>query len=163
MNWALKILPIIGSLLGGPLSGVAVQAVGKALGIENTTEEKVKQVLSSGSLTVEQMASLQAAEAELKVKIAELGIKLEELDVRDRESAREMQIRVGSFVPHLIGLLFVGEYLYIVNCLLSGEMKLWENATLTMILGGLTSGVAMILGFYFGASHAKASEVKPNG
>jgi len=45
--------------------------------------------------------------------------------------------------------------------LLTGQMKLWENSTLTMLLGGVTSGVAMILGYYFGASHtAPVPELK---
>jgi hypothetical protein len=63
-------------------------------------------------------------------------------------------------VPHVIAILFVGFYLVIVALLLDGSMKLWENSTLTMILGTLTSGVAMILGYYFGSSAVQPSTDK---
>jgi hypothetical protein len=32
-------------------------------------------------------------------------------------------------------------------------MKLWSDPTLTLLLGGLTSGFTAVLGFYFGAAH----------
>lgn len=153
MEWLKQILPTIGSLLGGPLGGAAVSAVAGVLGISEPTQDKIQKALSSGQLTAEQMAALQAADLQLKTKMAELGIEAEKLQQVDRASARQMQVATGSMVPHILAVLFVAFYLLIVAMLLTGQMKLWENSTLTMLLGGVTSGVAMILGFYFGASH----------
>ena len=161
MGWIKSILPTIGGLLGGPLGSAAVTAAADALGLSDKSKQAVEKALSSGNLTPEQMAALQAADANLKVKMAELGIKAEELAAADRKSAREMQVQTKSFVPATLALMFVGFYLTIVALLLTGEMKLWENnGTLTMLLGGLTSGVAMILGFYFGSSHSQAADPK---
>jgi len=39
-------------------------------------------------------------------------------------------------------------------------MKLWENPTLTLLLGGLTTGFTSVLSFYFGASHTPATTEK---
>jgi len=153
MEWLKQILPTIGNLLGGPLGGAAVSAVAGVLGISEPTQDKIQKALSSGQLTPEQMAALQAADLQLKTKMAELGIEAEKLQQVDRASARQMQVSTGSMVPHILAILFVAFYLLIVSMLLTGQMKLWENSTLTMLLGGVTSGVAMILGFYFGASH----------
>lgn len=152
MDWIKNILPTIGNLIGGPLGGAAVSAVAEVLGISEPTKEKIEKALTSGQLTPEQMAALQAADTQLKTRMAELGIKAEELATADRASARQMQIATGSHVPHILAVLFVGFYLGIVALLLEGSMKLWENSTLTMLLGGVTSGVTMILGYYFGAS-----------
>lgn len=155
MDWLGKILPTIGSLLvpGGPMIGAAVEAVGSALGLSEKTEKTVTEALSSGRLTPEAMQALKQADIDLKVKLEELGIKTEELVVKDRQSARQMQISTGSIVPHIIAVLFIGFYLTIIAMLLTGAMKLWENSTLTMLLGGLTSGVVGILGYYYGSSH----------
>jgi hypothetical protein len=160
MSWISKVLPTIGTLLGGPLGGIAVDAVGKVLGMSDATSDTVKKVLTSGNLSAEQIAALQAADLQLKTKMAELGIEAEKLAQVDRASAREMQVQAKSLVPSILAILFVGFYLTIVSLLLTGTMKLWENSTLTMLLGGVTSGVTMILGFYFGASHASQNADK---
>lgn len=153
MSFLSSLLPTIGNLIGGPLGGMAIDCAAKALGMSDATADKVQKALTSGNLTVEQIAALQAADLQLKTRMAELGIESEKLLTADRDSARKMQIATGSVVPHILAVSFVLFYLAIVAMLLTGQMKLWENSTLTMLLGGVTSGVAMILGYYFGASH----------
>ena len=155
MDWLKKALPTLGSMLipGSPLIGAAVEAVGGALGLTEKTEQSVKDALSSGRLTPEGMESLKKLDNDFRIRLEEIGVKVEELVVKDRESARQMQIATGSVVPHIIAVLFIGFYLTIIAMLLTGTMKLWENSTLTMLLGGLTSGVVGILGYYYGSSH----------
>ena len=160
MDWIKSILPTIGGLLGGPLGSAAASAAADALGLSDKSKDSVQKFLNSGNISTEQMAALQQADAQLKIRMQELGIKAEELAVADRASAREMQIATGSIIPHVLAVLFIGFYLVMVALLLTGSMKLWENSTLTMILGTLTSGVGMILGYYFGASAAQPDQKK---
>lgn len=156
MDWIKSILPTIGGLLGGPLGSAAASAAADALGLSDKSKDAVQKFLGSGNITTEQMAALQQADAQLKIRMQELGIKAEELAVEDRASARKMQTITGSMVPHIIAIMFIGTYLCIIAMLLTGTMKLWsENPTLTMLLGGMTAGVAAILGFYFGAAHTQ--------
>jgi hypothetical protein len=134
--------------------GVAVEAVGSALGLSEKTEKTVRDVLTSGRLTPEAMQALKQADNDLRVKLEELGIQAEELAVKDRGDARAMQVATKSNIPHVIAVMYIGAFLLIVAMLLTGTMKLWENnSTLTMILGSFTSGAAMILGYYYGSSH----------
>jgi hypothetical protein len=160
MNWVKSILPTIGTLLGGPLGGAAVEAVGKALGMSEATTDKVQKALSSGNLSADQMAALQSADIELKTRMAELGIDAEKLAQADRESARNMQVQTGSWVPASLAVVLTICYLTIICCLLTGDMKLWENPTLTLLLGGLTTGFTSVLSFYFGASHTYPTDKK---
>ncbi len=155
MDWIKTILPTIGSLLvpGGPLVGAAIEAVGNALGLADKTQDSVKAALASGALTAEGMAALKQADADLKLKLAEMGIKAEELSGKDRADARAMQTSMGSWVPPALAMTLTISYLGIVCALLTGDMKLWSDPTLTLLLGGLTSGFTAVLGFYFGASH----------
>jgi len=161
MNWIKSILPTIGTLLGSPLAGAAVEAVGKALGMSEATTDKVQKALSSGNLSADQMAALQAADIQLKTRMAELGIDAEKLAQADRESARTMQVRTGSWVPASLAVVLTICYLTIICCLLTGDMKLWEeNPTLTLLLGGLATGFTSVLSFYFGASHIYPTDKK---
>ena len=153
MDFLKKLLPTIGHLLGGPLGGAAIEAAGKALGLSDATADKVQKALTSGNLTAEQIAALQAADIQLKARMAELGIDAEKLAQEDRASARKMQTNTGSWVPAALAMTLTGSYLTIICLLLTGDMKLWSDPTLTLLLGGLTSGFTAVLGFYFGSSH----------
>lgn len=160
MSFLSKLLPTIGSLLGGPLGGAAVEAVGKALGMSEATTDKVQRALTSGNLTAEQIAALQAADMQLKTRMAELGIDAEKLAAEDRANARAMQVSTRDWVPATLAMVLTTCYLVIICMLLTGDMKLWSDPTLTLLLGGLTSGFTAVLGFYFGASHKQPDQPK---
>lgn len=157
MEWVSKILPTIGTLLGGPLGGLAAEAVGKVLNIEGPTTEKIQRALASGNLSAEQMAALQAADINLKTKMAELGIEAEKLNQLDRSSARKMQTTTGSWVPSVLAMTVTVGYFAILIGLMTGDLKLWDNPAMTILLGALTTAWGSMTAFYYGASH------QPNG
>jgi hypothetical protein len=152
MDWLNKIIPTIGSLLGGPLGGAAASAAADALGLSDKSKAAVQRALGGG-LTPEQMASLQAADVAFKQKLAELGIEAEKLAQADRADARAMQVATNSRVPAILAFTLIGTFLTIICCLLTGDMKLWDNQTLTMLLGQLTGAVTAVTAYYYGASH----------
>ena len=152
MDWLNKIIPTIGGLLAGPLGTAAATAAADALGLSDKSKAAVERALGGG-LTPEQMASLQAADVAFKQKLAELGIEAEKLAQVDRADARAMQVATGSWVPAAMGFILVGTFLVVVCCLLTGDMKLWDSQTLTMLLGQLTGAVTAVIAFYYGASH----------
>jgi len=160
MNWIKSILPTIGTLLGGPLGGAAVEAAAKALGMSDATADKVQRALTSGNLTAEQMAALQAADLNLKTRMAELGIDAERLAQEDRASARKMQTATGSWVPPVLACVVTAGFFGILFGLLTGDLKLWESTTLSLLIGSLSTAFSAVLAFYYGASHTKPEEKK---
>jgi hypothetical protein len=160
MDWIKSILPTIGTLLGGPLGGVAVSAVGKALGMSDATSDKVQKMLSSGTLNADQMAALQAADLQLKTRMAELGIDAEKLAQADRASARRMQADTGSWVPAALAVTVTVGYFGILIGLMTGDLKLWDNSAMTLLLGALTTAWGSIVAFYYGASHIQPDQKK---
>jgi hypothetical protein len=88
MDWLKSIAPTIASALGGPLAGLAVDAVSKAIGID---PKDVQATIDSGKLTAEQIASIKEAEIAMAARAQELGLDFEKLAVEDRKSARDMQ------------------------------------------------------------------------
>jgi len=160
MEWIGKILPTIGTLLGGPLGGAAVEAVGKALGMSDATTDKVQKALNSGNLSAEQIAALQAADLQLKTRMAELGIEAEKLTQADRSSARAMQTSLGSMVPSILAFILTVGYFGILIGLMTGDLKLWDNSAMTLLLGALTTAWGSMIAFYYGASHQPTTQDK---
>ena len=153
MSFLSKLLPTIGNLLGGPLGGAAVEAVGKVLGMSEATTDKVQRALTSGNLTAEQIAALQAADMQLKTRMAELGIDAEKLAAEDRNNARDMQTTTGSWVPSALACSVTVGYFAILIGLMSHRLELGNSEGLTLLLGSLTTAWGSIVAFYYGASH----------
>ena len=122
MDWLKQIAPTVASALGGPLAGIAVSAIAKAVGVE---EDKVNDLISSGKMTPDQIAQLKNAEIELKKQENELGLNFEKLAVDDRKSAREMQIATRSWVPPLLAGTITLGFFGILILLLLGKVPIF--------------------------------------
>lgn len=155
MNWLSSILPTIGTLLGGPLGGMAADAAGKALGLSDATRDKVQKALQAGNLTAEQMAALKQADADLAVKLKELDIDAAKVAAADRASARQMAVDTGSWAPAALALSITVGFFGVLVGLLTGALKLWDNAGLTLLIGALSTSWGAVVMFYFGASNDK--------
>jgi hypothetical protein len=153
MDFLKKIIPTIAHLLAGPLGGVAADAAAKVLGLSDATADKVQKALTSGNLTAEQIAALQAADMQLKTRMAELGIDAEKLAQEDRASARAMQTNTGSWVPAALACSVTIGYFAILMGLMSHRFELGNSEGLTLLLGSLTTAWGSIVAFYYGASH----------
>lgn len=76
MDWKAlvsTVAPWIGTALGGPLGGMAVEAAANALGLNNKTVESVKAALSG--VTPEQMLALKRADQAFALQMQTLGFK----------------------------------------------------------------------------------------
>jgi len=155
MDWLMKLVPTIATCLGGPLAGLAVTAVSKALGID---ENKVQDVIDSGKLNADQIASLKQAEIELQRQAQELGLNFEQLAVQDRASARDLQKETKSFIPPVLSILVTLGFFGILGGLMSG--KIMTSDALMLMLGSLGTAWTGIIAFYFGSS--ASSQAKDN-
>ena len=101
MEWLKSIAPTVATALGGPLAGMAVSAVAKAIGCE---PDEVQGIISSNKLTAEQVASIQLAELELKKQAQSMNLDFAKLITEDKKSARDMQIATKSWIPPVMAL-----------------------------------------------------------
>ena len=160
MDWLKTLAPTIATVLGGPLAGLAVQAVGSALGMSDATSEKINEVLTSGNMTGEQVAAVKKAEIDLKAKLAELQIKPEEIAAQDRASARDMQTKTGSTWRKLrvgflsvLALLITFGFFGILIGMMTGDLKSTGNTdALLIMLGALGAAWGAVVNFYYGSS-----------
>ena len=107
MDWLTQIAPTIATALGGPLAGMAVSAVSKAIGC---TPEEVQNVISNNKLDATQVAALQQAELELKKQAQEMNLDFAKLANDDRKSARDMQAITRSFIPPVLAIGVTGGF-----------------------------------------------------
>ena len=148
MEWLKQIAPTIATAMGGPLAGMAVSAISKAIGVE---PEKVGDLISNNKLTAEQIAQVKIAEIELQKQAQELGLNFEKLAVDDRKSAREMQATTRSIVPPVLAAIVTFGFFGIMVMMLLGKVDS-NNPAILMMLGSLGTAWTGIIAYYFGSS-----------
>lgn len=161
MEWLKTIAPTIATAMGGPLAGMAVDAIGSALGMKDATKEQVKDLLASGTLTADQMASIKQADATLKVRMKELEIDMEKVHAGDRNSAREMATKTGDvWTPRIMAMVvFVvwGAVNYkLFNGTINGDMR----ELVARALGTLDAVLMAVIYYYYGSSSSSAAKTE---
>ena len=147
MDWLKTIAPTIATALGGPLGGLAYEAVSKVLDI---SQDDAKKMLDDGKLTADQIASVQQAEIALKAKAQELNLDFEQLAVQDRKSARDLQQNTHSIIPPALAIIVTLGFFGILVGLMMETFK--TSDALLLMLGSLGTAWTAIMSFYFGSS-----------
>ena len=153
MSWLEQVAPTIATALGGPLAGLAVTAISKAIGI---SEDDVEKTMDAGKLSADQIAQLKIAEIEFQKSTQELGLNFEKLAVDDRVSARNMQIATKSWIPGVLALgITVGFFGILIYMM---AYAITPSNELLVMLGSLGTAWTGVVGYYFGStasSHVK--------
>ena len=148
MDWLKQIAPTIATAMGGPLAGMAVSAISKAIGVD---PDKVGDLISKNKLSAEQIAQVKIAEIELQKQAQELGLNFEKLSVEDRKSARDMQAATRSIVPPALAAIVTVGFFGILGMMLFGKVDS-GNPAILMMLGSLGTAWTGIIAYYFGSS-----------
>jgi hypothetical protein len=147
MEWLKQIAPTIATALGGPLAGLAVDAISKAVGID---PKDVQATIDQGKLSSDQIAQLKSAEIAMAARAQELGLDFEKLAVDDRKSARDMQSATQSWIPGTMAIFVTIGFFGILIGLMTDHFK--TSDALMLMLGSLGTAWTGIIAFYFGSS-----------
>lgn len=147
MEWLKQIAPTIATALGGPLAGLAVDAVSKAIGID---PKDVNKTIADGKLNADQIAKIKEAELAMAARAQELGLDFAKLAVDDRKSAREMQAATQSWIPGTMAIVVTVGFFGILIGLMTDHFK--TSDALMLMLGSLGTAWTGIIAFYFGSS-----------
>lgn len=157
------VAPAIATALGGPLAGIGVSAIGKALGLgEGATEGDVAKAVLKAS--PEQLMEIKKAEHEFTARMKELDVDLERIQMADRASARKREATTGdSWTPRLLAVLVIGLFGFCVWWAFSGDVGAMNAAQIGIIGGviGYASAKAdTVVGYYFGSSASTPLQLK---
>lgn len=167
MDWSqiLKTLaPTVASAVLGPLGGAAVSAIANAIGIEESTQEAVAKAFTEGKLTPEAIERLKALEMDYQnqerergFKFSDLEFKREELVIKDRDSARSMQIATHSKMPAILTILVTIGFFSVLGALLAmPELK--ANEIVLVMVGQLSAVWGACVAFYVSTTFSSANK-----
>ncbi len=165
MDWkavVATVAPWIGTALGGPVGGMAVEVAANALGLSEKTADAVKQAI--GGATHEQLLALKQADQDFALQMQTLGFAqvkdLEALAVADRDSARKMQMATPSFMPALLTCFVVGAFCAMLVLLLRFDVPLTNRDIIVYMIGQLSGGFTAALAFWFGTTRQSEDKTK---
>jgi hypothetical protein len=149
------VAPVLGTALGGPLGGIAVKALGDALGLSDATEASLSQALSGA--TPDQLLALKKADQEFSVKMKELEVDVERIRYADIDSARKREVALqDKAVPRLASLVVVG-FLGMVGMVLGGYAKV-DTVLAGSLIGYVSGASTQVLAYYFGTSKSSSDK-----
>lgn len=151
-----SVAPMLGTALGGPLGGLAVQAIGNALGLSDATEEKISIALAGAK--PEDLLKLKAADQQFFRDMKALDIDMERINAANTDSARTMQVATKSKVPAMLAILVTIGFFGILIGMMTGSLAVSEKSALLIMLGALGAAWGSVINFYFGSSNGSQAK-----
>lgn len=142
------VAPTIGTALGGPMGGMAMNMVSQALGCKNTPKDVEKAVQNA---TPEQLVELKKLDNDFDIKMKELDVDLFALETADIQSARSMFSK--DWTARIIGIAVIGGFMGYIFLVTIQPPEQNSEALINLVLGYLGGLASAIISFYFGASH----------
>lgn len=152
-----QIAPGIATALGGPVAGLAVQAITTALGLpgDATKDDALRAVAGA---TPEQLLALKQADQAFAVRMREFDIDLDKMASSDRDSARRREVDAhDSWTPRLLAALVVVGYALVQGYILQHTIEAGMREIVLRSLGTLDAALGLVLGYYFGSSNRSAT------
>jgi hypothetical protein len=151
MEWLKTLAPLLGTALAGPLGGAAAAFLADKLGVKESTVEAVSEVLNSGKMSADQIASIRLAEVEFKRFLEQNKIDLERISAADRDSARKMQISTQSNMPAVLTTMITVGFFGVLGWMLNDESVI-NSPPLLIMLGSLGTAWTGACAFWFGTT-----------
>lgn len=141
--------PTLGTALGGPLGGMAVAHLTKALGVE---EDALEGILAAPSAN--QLERIQLAEKELAAEVESKKIDLEEYRIHagDRNSARNREIQTGDNTNKQLAFIVTAGFFGVLGVITFADMPENSKTIVNIMVGFLGAGFGSVMQYYFGSS-----------
>lgn len=156
------VAPWIGTALGGPLGGMAVEAASNALGLSEKTTGALKQALAGA--TPEQMLALKQADDTFAIQMQQLGFAhteaLEKLSADDRNSARQREMTVKDWTPMILAYGVTLGFFGVLAAIMLTTVPAASRDVLNIMLGSLGTAWTGVIAYYFGSSDGSARKTE---
>jgi|TARA_R100000482_G_scaffold124760_1_gene78872 hypothetical protein len=135
---------------------MAVKMAATKLGIPDATANEIEDLIEREP---EKAVILKQADAEFKNRIREMEIDLESFktEVEDRQDARKKNREANDWTPRifiLLALMLYGGFIVLVTVMPHDQN---DETIISLVLGQLSSLLALGGSYYFGSSNSKKS------
>ncbi|TAN59644.1 hypothetical protein EPN18_10095 [bacterium] len=154
------VAPTLATALGGPLAGMATQAISAAvLGKPDGTHDDLSAALESA--TPDTLLKLKQAEQDFAVKMKELDIDFERVSADDRKSARSREEQIKDSTPKILAYAYTGGFfavlatqfaIAVIGINIQGSLL----RSLDITLGVLIAIMLGVKEYYYGSSSGSA-------
>lgn len=148
-SFVIRIAPTLGSVLQGPLSGVAVAFLaGKLLnGPVDDQDAALSEIL--GAQTPEILAKVIALDGEFKASLSALNI--DESILRDVANAREREMTLRDHTPAALAACITAGLFAIIFLLIFVPLPQDSMNIVNIMLGSLSTAWMTVISYYFGS------------
>jgi hypothetical protein len=165
MDWkaiVATVAPWIGTAIGGPLGGMAVEAAANALGLSDKTVEAVKGAIMGAS--PETLLALKEADQNFALQMQSLGFQnvkdLESIAAGDRDSARKMQMENKSFMPAVITAGILTSFACTLVALLFIPIPTENRDLIIYMIGQLSGFAGSAVAFWLGTTRQSEEKTR---
>lgn len=165
MEWTkiiATVAPWIGTAIGGPLGGMAVEAAANALGLSDKTVEAVKSAVMGAS--PETLLALKEADQNFALQMQSLGFQnikdLEAIAAADRDSARKMQMENKSFMPAVITAGVLSSFAGTLVALLFVPIPDANRDLIIYMIGQLSGFAGSAVAFWLGTTRQSEEKTR---
>ncbi|MCX8501915.1 MAG: hypothetical protein ORO03_09525 [Alphaproteobacteria bacterium] len=162
INWKSivgTVAPSIATALGGPLSGMAVGYLAKALlGKDAASEKEVATAVAAQD--PELLLKLKAAENEFQIKLAEVGLGLEQLKAKDRDGARQREMTLRDSMPKILAISVTLGFFAMLGTMALVALPNANRDLLNVMLGALGAAWTSIVAYFFGSSSGSVEKTR---
>jgi hypothetical protein len=154
-------IPLVAGLLkvGLPLLAEAVLSKGKEV-VEEKLGVKLPDLKAGEDLTPEQSVELFRLQSQERVALEAMNLERLEIDAKDRDSARQREMKVRDKIPGLLAIGVTTGFFTILGYVIVYGLPASSGEPILVLLGSLGTGWGMILNYYFGSSYGSAVKNK---
>ena len=144
-----KIAPVAAGV--ATATGILPPGVARALGVApDASPETIEAAAVKADPS--QLAELRRIEADLAVHLRELDIRQYEAEAKDRDSAREREIKTGDSTPKIFAWVSLGGFLGLVYLLAFREIPEDNDNLIYAAVGVIGTILSQVAAYYFGSS-----------
>ena len=143
-----KIAPTVATALGSPVAGVAVELLQQAFGISDKDQLDAK----LSNMSSDDILKLKQAEIDLQVKLKQLDIDLFATEVKDRDSARQMQTSTKDMTPTILAYAITLGFFGLLAVMMFVSLPVSTMQIVNILVGSLGASWGSVISFYFGST-----------
>lgn len=152
-----SVAPTLATMLGGPLAGMAVSAIGdKFLGKKDATPAEVQAAVLAASPA--DLVKFKEIEADVTKALSDADVKLEAIAAGDTASARDREVKLQDWTPRVLAIVIILGWFGAQWLLFSHQVDPSAKDILASTDSKLGDALMLVLYYYFGSSFSSHSK-----